>query len=112
MVVGGEIQGMSDIFLITMTTEESICRGMSLAGFGEYVYIGECDSFHMFASQNSESRLTFTYAMTLSFHPWNEVGYFPLFACAGEKSNRYLGDLFILFKKRIVFMHISICLQI
>lgn len=30
---GWEIQGMSDIFLIILTTEESICRGMFLTGF-------------------------------------------------------------------------------
>lgn len=68
-----KIQGMSDIFLIAMTTEESICRGMFLTAFSEYVYVGECESTHMFASQNGESRLTSTYAMTSPFHPWNEV---------------------------------------
>lgn len=67
-----EIQGMSDIFLIALTTAKSICRGMFLAGFLEYVYMVECESTHMFASQNGESRLTSTYAMTLPFHPWNE----------------------------------------
>lgn len=64
-------KGISDIFLITMTTEESICRGMFLTGFGKYICIGECEPSHMFASENCESRLTSTYAMTLSFHPWN-----------------------------------------
>ena len=34
-----EIQGISNIFLITMTTEESICRHMFLTGFWEYVYM-------------------------------------------------------------------------
>lgn len=48
--------------------------------------MGECESTHMFASQNGESRLTSTYAMTLPFHPRNEVEYCSTLAC--EKKRR------------------------
>lgn len=47
--------------------------------------MGEFESAHMFASPNGESRLTSTYAMTLSFHPWNEVEYCSMLACGGKK---------------------------
>lgn len=87
-MVGGNIQGMSDIFLIALTTEESICRGMFLAGFGEYVYMGECESTHMLASRNGESRLTSAYATTLPFHPRNEVEYCSTLACEKEKKKK------------------------
>lgn len=40
----------------------------------------------MFASENGESRLTSTYAMTLSFHPRNKVEYSPC-ACMGGENN-------------------------
>lgn len=83
---------MSDIFLIAMTTEESICRGMFLTGVREYIYIGHCESTHMFASQNGESRLTSTYAMTLSFHLWNEAAYCPMLACEGKKKKRWVAS--------------------
>ena len=43
--------------------------------------MGECESAHMFASRNGESRLTCTYAMTLPFHPRNEVEYCSMLAC-------------------------------
>lgn len=48
--------------------------------------IGECDSTHMFASQNGESRLTSAYAVTLSFHPWNKVEYCPKPVCEESKN--------------------------
>lgn len=64
---------MSDTFLIVWATEKSICRGMFLTLFWQFVYMDEYESAHMFASRNGESRLTHTYAMTLPFHPWNEV---------------------------------------
>lgn len=47
--------------------------------------MGECESTHMFASRNGESRLTSTYAMTLPFHPWNEVEFCSTLACEKKK---------------------------
>lgn len=47
--------------------------------------MGECESTHVFASQNGESKLTSTYAMTLPFHPWNEVEHCSMLACEKKK---------------------------
>lgn len=54
--------------------------------------MGECESTHMFASRNGESRLTCTYAMTLPFHPWNEVEYCSTFACEKKGRGSWVGS--------------------
>lgn len=51
-----------------------------------YIDMGERECTYMFAPQNGESRLTSTYAVTLPFHPWNEVEYCFMLAC--EKKRR------------------------
>lgn len=50
--------------------------------------MGECESTHMFASRNGESRPTSTYAMTLPFHPWNEVEICSTLACAKKRKEK------------------------
>lgn len=110
-----EMQKMSDIFLIILATEESICRGMFLTGFWEYVYMYKWSSTDMFASRNGEARPTSTYTMTLPFHSWNEVEFSATLACEEKKNwlNRMEGQFYWVckFKKKKsnVCGHISWC---
>lgn len=91
-----EKRGMSDTFLLVWATEKSICRGMFLTLFWQFVYMDEYESAHMFASRNGESRQTRTFAMTLPFHPWNEVKFGSTLAWEKKIMVSLAGAIFLL----------------